>query len=61
MVNGRLLLLLQFSSASFFPMVVLALLFSSSGFSGNFELPETLDSSVDRLLTVEASVAAGAA
>lgn len=61
MVNGRLLLLLQFSSASFFPMVVLTLLFSSSGLSGTFCLPKTLESSAGFLLPVEASVTGGAA
>lgn len=61
MVNGRLLLLLQFSSANFFPTVVLALLFSSSGLSWTFGLPKTLESSVDFLLPVGASVTGCAA
>lgn len=61
MVNRRLLLLLQFSSASFFPMFVLALLFSSSGLSGTFGLPETLNGSVGFLLPVEDSVTGAAA
>lgn len=61
MVNGRLLLLLQFSSASFFPIVVLALLFSSLELSGTFGLPKTLEGSVGFLLSAEACVSGGAA
>lgn len=48
MVNGRLLLLLQFSSASFFPIVVLALVFSSSGLP---ETPETFAGFLSPVLT----------
>lgn len=55
-VNGRLLLLLQFSSASFFPIVVLALLFSSLGLGWAFGLPKTLGGSVGFLLSDVASV-----
>lgn len=60
MVNRRLLLLLQFSSANFFPVVVLTLLLSS-GLSGTFGLPKTLEGSVGFLLPVEASVTGTAA
>lgn len=60
-VNGRLLLLLQFTSASFFPMIILAGLLSSSGLSGTFGLSETLERSVDFLLPVEVSVTGGEA
>lgn len=62
-VNGRLLLLLQFSSASFFPVSVLALLFSSSssGLSETFGPPDPFKGSVGFLSSVEASVAGGAA
>lgn len=42
-------------------MVVLALLFSSSGLSGTFGLSKTLEGSVGFLLPVEASVTGGAA
>lgn len=59
-VNGRLLLLLQFSSASFFPIVALALLFSSSVLSGIFGLPKTLESSVGFLSPVVTSLTGGA-
>lgn len=58
-VNGRLLLLLQFPSASFFPIITLAWLFSSSG--GTLGLPVTPDCSVGFLLSLEASVTCGAA
>lgn len=44
-VNSRLLLLLRFSSASFFPVGVPALLFSSSGLTGIFGFPKTLETS----------------
>lgn len=45
-VNGRLLLLLRFSSASFFPVGAPAPLFSSPGLTG---LPKTLETSADFL------------
>ncbi len=61
MVNGRLLLLLQFSAASFCPVFVLALLFSSSRLGVTFGLPETRESSVGFLLPTESSVTGGAA
>lgn len=61
MVNGRLLLLLQFSSANFFPVVVLALFFSSSRLSGTFGLPKTFEGSVGFLLPAEASLTGNAA
>lgn len=60
MVNRCLLLLLQFSSASFFPTVVLDLLLSSSGLSGTFGLPNTPEGSVGFLLLIEAPVTGGA-
>lgn len=60
MVNGRLLLLLQFSSANFFPMVVLVLLLSS-WLSGILGFPKTFDGSVGFLVPVETSVAGGGA
>lgn len=59
-VNGRLLLLLRFSSASFFPVGVPALLFSSSGLTGIFGLPKTLETSAG-LLSAGATSRTGAA
>lgn len=59
MVNGRLLLLLQFSSAIFLPIVVLALLFTSSGIE-IFGFPERPESSEGFLFPVVTSVTAGA-
>lgn len=54
MVKGRLLLLLQFSSASFFPIAVLALVFSSSGLP---ETPATFAGFLSPVLTSATGVA----
>lgn len=60
-VNKRLLLLLEFSSASFFPKVAWALFFSSLGLSETFGLPEPPEGSVCFLLLIETTVTGGAA
>lgn len=59
MVNCRLLLLLLFSSASFLPLTVLALLLSLSGMSGTFTLSEIFEAPAGLLLPVEASALVG--
>lgn len=61
MLNSRLLLLLKFSSANFFPMLVLAVFLFSSELRGTFGFPETLRPSAAFLLPLEASDAGSGA
>lgn len=61
-INGRLLLLLQFSSANLFPVVALALLLSSSsGLCGIFGQPEMNEGSAGFPVSFGASATGGAA